>query len=54
MKNAQIDLSNYNAPDLNAIRQQAAEMRAVEMKRIAASVKSWIKSHFTFGVVTHA
>lgn len=54
MKNAQIDLSKYEVADLNAIREKAAEMRAEEMKRMFVSAKSWLKSHFTLGAVTHA
>ena len=44
----------YENLDLFEIRREAGELRANYMRALIADVKTWFKSHFSFGVGTHA
>jgi hypothetical protein len=44
----------YENLDLFEIRRKAGELRANYLRAMMIDFKAWLKSNFTFGVVTHA
>lgn len=45
--------NDHETIDIFEIRRAASEMRAKHIASLVSSFKTWFKSHFTFGAVTH-
>jgi hypothetical protein len=45
--------NEYENIDLFELQREASVMRAQYLSKMMSDLKAWIKSHFTFGAVTH-